>query len=46
MNDFMTMIGRKKIEFLKKVGDPGVIDSKLVDIIEQTKVKINEFDEN
>ena len=46
MNDFMTLMGIKRIDFLKNVGDPALIDNSLINTIEQTRVRINENDEN
>jgi hypothetical protein len=46
MNDFMTLMGIKRIDFLKNVGDPALIDDPLINTIELTRVRINENDEN
>lgn len=46
MNDFMTLMGIRRIEFLKNVGDPALIDDPLINTIEQARVRINENDEN
>jgi hypothetical protein len=45
MNNFMTQVGQKRIEFLKSV-DSTHIDEKTLHCIEYTRARINEFDDN